>query len=565
MRSMRFALCFLLSLVLVPIGAASAANVKAKALTTISGTITDAATGLPVANAQVVAYVRPAVGAEWGYYADITTDVDGSYSLEVEPGSFRVGAQAEYSQMVFYDGATSLESATDVTMVAGGSRTIDMAVPVSPMDGSITGRITDGTNPLPGFAATAVRLSDKASFSANAASDGSYTIANLPEGDYKVQFADESWDYSPMWNGGALWQDSAATITVGATPVTSDAVMSLGGSINGTLSVQPAFNADMPFGGTEVALFRHVGSDWVQLDPGSFSETFPQVTPDGPQDGTYSIIGIPAGTYRVRFAGNEIGSRFWPSVAATDPAAPGVQDVVVTGGSTQDLGTNTAPQAGQISIHVVDPYGRPVFASAGVYRITDDPDWIDTAFVNWQSDLSEGPIGGLLHGLDWYPTTSTGDYRVLVSTPMSTAYREQWVGGGTSYATAGSVHVADGQTTSVTVRLRYVLPFASLKTPSAPSSVRHGRTFSVIGTMTKHRAGTSAVKLYFYRSEKQRNRTYAWVLRKSLTAKIATSGSASKYTVKLSLPSAGKWRVQAYHADSGHAPSYSGFRNITVK
>ena len=39
----------------------------------------------------------------------------------------------------------------------------------------------------------------------------------------------------------------------------------------------------------------------------------------------------------------------------------------------------------------------------------------------------------------------------------------------------------------------------------------------------------------------------------------------TKYKATVSLPHAGRWRVRAYHSDSSHAPSYSGYDYITVK
>jgi len=39
----------------------------------------------------------------------------------------------------------------------------------------------------------------------------------------------------------------------------------------------------------------------------------------------------------------------------------------------------------------------------------------------------------------------------------------------------------------------------------------------------------------------------------------------TKYKASVSLPHRGKWRVRAYHADAGHAPSFSGYDYITVK
>ena len=43
------------------------------------------------------------------------------------------------------------------------------------------------------------------------------------------------------------------------------------------------------------------------------------------------------------------------------------------------------------------------------------------------------------------------------------------------------------------------------------------------------------------------------------------STTKTKYSAKVSLPHAGRWRVRAYNTDAGHAHSFSGYDYITVK
>ena len=43
------------------------------------------------------------------------------------------------------------------------------------------------------------------------------------------------------------------------------------------------------------------------------------------------------------------------------------------------------------------------------------------------------------------------------------------------------------------------------------------------------------------------------------------SSTKTKYKATVNLPHSGRWRVRAYHSDSDHAPSYSGYDYITVK
>ncbi len=48
-----------------------------------------------------------------------------------------------------------------------------------------------------------------------------------------------------------------------------------------------------------------------------------------------------------------------------------------------------------------------------------------------------------------------------------------------------------------------------------------------------------------------------------MTAKTVSSG---KYSISMSLPYTGKWRLKAYHADGGHYGAYSAkYDTITIK
>ncbi len=94
---------------------------------------------------------------------------------------------------------------------------------------------------------------------------------------------------------------------------------------------------------------------------------------------------------------------------------------------------------------------------------------------------------------------------------------------------------------------------AALGTPSVPVSVGRGSAFSVAGTLAPaHAAGSAAVTVYCYRFEPA-----GWTLRDTVTALVRDGGAASVYSATLSLPSAGTWRLSAYHADEAHVASWS--------
>lgn len=331
------------------------------------------------------------------------------------------------------------------------------------------------------------------------------------------------------------------------------------GTLHGSIVVTPLLGSEYVTP-PNVVLFHLEGAAWVPMDESTLGPVSIEYADEGTHEGTYTITSIPAGTYRAMFGSADVCGRFYSSAVATNPADPSVQDILVGDGSDQDLGAANLLRAGHLVVHVQNPYGSGALAFIRVYRISDSPDWADSALIATQdTENSYQPVGNLVGGLTWLPTTSTGAYRVLV-TPLDSALKSQWVNGGSAYQTAGSVLVEDGKDTTFTVTLKYRLPFASLGTPSTPSKVTRSSTFTVSGTIKpRHTSGSKAIKLYFYHSESGH-----WVLRKTVTAKVSNYKSYSKYSVKVPLSSKGKWRVRSYHSDSKHAPTYSAWRNLTV-
>jgi hypothetical protein len=160
---------------------------------------------------------------------------------------------------------------------------------------------------------------------------------------------------------------------------------------------------------------------------------------------------------------------------------------------------------------------------------------------------------------NWAPRfTGDGASVLFTQADVGGSYHDLWtVNVSTQVA---SLLMADA--TQVAPKPAPLMPAATVSTPSGPSSVKHGRTFTVIGTVgPRHTTGTYVATLYCYRLE-----SGDWVLHKMVKAKrYAYSSTKSKYSASLSLPSAGTWRIRAFHLDAGHRGSWSGYRNLTVK
>ena len=162
--------------------------------------------------------------------------------------------------------------------------------------------------------------------------------------------------------------------------------------------------------------------------------------------------------------------------------------------------------------------------------------------------------GRTWHTLLTATTDGSGRWSAYFALGRSELVRATWTGDAT--------HTAGVSSTAVSLYQRVYL-----STPSTPSKVTHKRSFTTYAYLKpRFTSGTSPVKLYFYRWEKQRNRTYKWVLRKSVSARAANYSTYTKCSVSASVPYAGKWKATATYAGSvTYAATTSGNRYFTAR
>ena len=164
-------------------------------------------------------------------------------------------------------------------------------------------------------------------------------------------------------------------------------------------------------------------------------------------------------------------------------------------------------------------------------------------------------------GLLWSAVTTVGtDAQGDFSTPVTPT---------ASYGrTSFSVAFAGSDTLQPAAAQLAIDSRAALGAPSAPLSVGRNSVFTMHGPLKPApSSSTAAVTVDCYRSE-----SGLWVLRKTVTAPVqdgtgAVGGSGrivdsagvggSLYSLAMSLPSAGRWRLRASYADETHAPTRS--------
>jgi len=139
--------------------------------------------------------------------------------------------------------------------------------------------------------------------------DGTYRVSGLAAGHYQVNFADPNCffspndDLAPQWFNDQQTQATAndVTVTAGATTGGINATLVTNGSISGSVSDQ----AHAPVGG-ECVMAIPIGA---APDPLLEVRQRREIAVSGP-NGSYSLLGVPPGRYKVEFSSSCGGASF---------------------------------------------------------------------------------------------------------------------------------------------------------------------------------------------------------------------------------------------------------------
>lgn len=145
-------------------------------------------------------------------------------------------------------------------------------------------------------------------------------------------------------------------------------------------------------------------------------------------------------------------------------------------------------------------------------------------------------------------TTADGGYSFRVAPIRNRYYRARF---------EGDADNLKGFSRVLAVKVR-----AYVSTPYAPATASHSKSFAVYGYLKpRHSPGGSAVRVYRWRYVSGRWKSYGYVW-----AKTSDFKNYSKYSQSIMLSTAGRWRIRAFHADSGHAATWSSnYDYVTVK
>jgi 5-hydroxyisourate hydrolase-like protein (transthyretin family) len=378
----------------------------------ISGAVVDNHGG-PVQSVQVTVY-----DTSQTFVAAAMTATDGTYTVAgLAPGPYKVGFQATSGNFApqYYNGKSSLASADTITVVGGGTaQNIDATLTTG---GKVTGTVIDSLHS--GIAGVAVDVLDSNGNvlgSANTAPDGSYTVFGLGTGADKVEFFGGSYATEYYNSKPSFATANSISVTAGVTTPNINATMVVAGRIAGKV-----MSGSTPIAGATVIALSSPGNSVA----GSTTTAI---------DGSYTLGGLPAGSYHVQFSAPGFVMQFYDS-RSTLSAADAV--AVTAGGTTPGVNATMSP-AGQITGTVTD--GTNSLQNVEIDLYGSGGGLVDTTCTaaNGTYTLSNEPTGSYHVGFDASGKQLCGPSNYLA----------QYYDGKPTLALADAVTVAAGSTTS---------------------------------------------------------------------------------------------------------------------
>jgi carboxypeptidase family protein len=294
------------------------------------------------------------------------------------PGSYRAYAQSPSYFSQLWNGidcpsdcVSQLGSGTLITLARGDEATLSFSLLPLPL---VSGRITDasthvalpnvyvGLVPVGAFTPMVNAFTD---------SDGNYVVRNAPLGSYYV-FASEQthrptlYPDAPCTNNDISSCDtgSAIAITVaygGADAAGTDIAMPPDGSVSGHVAMR------VPDGMTLAPAVPDYEAVYV-FDQSGNNSAYSTVA----EDGSYTVIGVPGGTYRASAAGSGFGQAY-PGVDCAFECEPSDGDPIPLAQGQSITGIDFDPVPNDTVFgRVVDGTGAPIAGAAiDLWRTSD--------------------------------------------------------------------------------------------------------------------------------------------------------------------------------------------------
>ncbi len=286
----------------------------------ITGTVTAAAGGALLQSVFVYAYTSK-TAATYDYVAIDFTGADGKYALTgLADGSYYLRFEKTDYLTSYYNGRASLAEADAVSVTLGGvTGNINAALVLG---GKITGTITAAVGgalledvTVYAYTSKTAGTYDYVAYDYTGA-DGKYALTGLATGTYYLRFAKTDY-FTSYYNAKAsLAEADGVSVTLGVETGNINAALVLGGKITGTVTAAA--------GGAllqDVTVYAYTSKTAGTYDYVAYDYTG--------ADGVYSLSGLTAGTYYLRFAKTDYFTSYYNAKANT-----GADGVYSLGGLT---------------------------------------------------------------------------------------------------------------------------------------------------------------------------------------------------------------------------------------
>lgn len=394
----------------------------------ISGTVTnEAGSPLPGMYVQLLQQQPP---YWWTTVGTRVTDSAGGYDFDgLSGGVYRIQYQdlSGSHASEYWDDKFDLGSADSITLTPGVS--VGGVNAVLGLAGRITGTVRDAAGAtLANMRVYGYRKADSSwSLYSSAMSDagGSYALAGLPPGDYRVFFQDSQWPmrYLAEYYDDALAERDALTlsVTAGGTVGGVDAVLAAVAHITGT--VTDVGGAPIP--GVSVSAFRLSDGQWINV-AGSSTDS----------SGHYDLTGFGGGEYRVGFA-QGLASPYFSEYYDDQPDLASATSLFLADGEVRSGVDAQLARSAHITGRVTDEAGSAVYAVVNAYR-WDGSDWAAVG-VSWVAPAGTYDIGGLPAGI----------YRIrFAADPIYPVYVDEYYDNQPTLDAADNITVTEGATVS---------------------------------------------------------------------------------------------------------------------
>jgi 5-hydroxyisourate hydrolase-like protein (transthyretin family) len=288
----------------------------------MKGTVTDASAN-PLRGTHVEVYQYDQEEESWQSIAMNTTNFYGHYEVRgLNAGSYRVGFFDDDYLPQYYDGAGTLESATDVEITAaqtseGRDASLEMGATI---EGTFT--TADG-QPVKDIWVQLYRNDDNGEWQAiggdKSNTSGHYAVTGLLSDSYRIAFVDWAAHYATQYYPDATSLSNASDISVtsGETLSDIDSTLAEGGKISGALTTQ----LGEPVADIEAQAYRQEGNEWQKAGVSTTDS-----------DGAYNLSGLSGGSYRIGFIDpfNRYPTQYYPNASQLSDAT----DIALTMGQS---------------------------------------------------------------------------------------------------------------------------------------------------------------------------------------------------------------------------------------